>query len=46
MIKIKNKTDKKIKFPCMNSVSIGRAYDLLRADIQEHLLMAKKGIGI
>lgn len=45
MIKIKEKNGKKVNLPCMKSVSIGRAYDLLRADVQEHLTKAHNEIG-
>ena len=45
MIILKNKNEKNIFLPCLESVSIGRAYHLLRADIQEHLTMARKEIG-
>lgn len=45
MIRLKNETNKKIKLPCMQSVSVGRAYDLLRADVREHLKTAHDELG-
>ena len=37
MISLKNITDKRVDFPCLKSISIGRAYELLRADVREYL---------
>ena len=45
MINLKSKNEKNIFLPCLECVSIGRAYHLLRADIREHLTMARKEIG-
>ena len=40
MIIINEKTENKIYFPCLEMIAVGRAYDLLRADVQEHLKIA------
>ena len=45
MINITEKSEKDIFLPCLESVSIGRAYHLLLADVQEHLKLARKEIG-
>lgn len=45
MITLNNKTDKKVKLPCLKCISIGRAYELLRDDIRQHLTKARKEIG-
>lgn len=45
MITLKNKTDTKVKLPCLKSVSIGRAYELLRDDVRKYLTKARKEIG-
>ena len=45
MITLDKKMDKKVFLPCLSCVSVGRGYDLLRADIQEHLTLAQKEIG-
>ncbi len=45
MIKVNSITEKTINYPCLKCISVGRAYELLRADVQEHLKMAQKDFG-
>ncbi len=45
MITLKAKTPEIIDLPGLKSISVGRAYDLLRADMQEHLRTARKEFG-
>jgi len=45
MIKINSITPKKIDLPCLKCISVGRAYELLRSDVQQHLTEAKKELG-
>ena len=45
MIKTKGISDKKIHFPCLECISVGRAYELLRDDVRSHLTMAQKDFG-
>ncbi len=45
MFKINTITDKKLDLPCLKCISVGRAYELLRADVREHLTMAQKDLG-
>ncbi len=45
MISLKNITDRRVEFPCLKSISIGRAYELLRADVREYLTKARAEIG-
>ncbi len=45
MIKLGKKTEERLDLPCLKCISLGRAYDLLREDIRDHLRMAQKDIG-
>lgn len=45
MIILNNKTENTLNMPCLKMVAVGRAYDLLRADVQHHLKIAKREIG-
>lgn len=45
MIKLDKKTDIKMDMPCLKLVSLGRAYELLRADTREHLKKARDAFG-
>lgn len=45
MIELNNKSNKTVFFPCLKMVALGRAYELLRADVREHLTLAKKTMG-
>lgn len=45
MIVLKYKTENIINFPCLKMIAVGRAYDLLRADVQEHLTTSRREIG-
>lgn len=45
MIHLSNKTEKVLDLPCLKMVALGRAYELLRSDVREHLTMAKKTMG-
>ena len=45
MITLSELTDKKVDMPCLKMVALGRAYELLRADVREHLAMARKNLG-
>ena len=45
MVKINQITDKKIDFPCLKCISVGRAYELLRDDVRQHLAAAQKEFG-
>ncbi len=45
MINLNVKTEKTVDLPCLKCISLGRAYELLRADIREHLAKAKAELG-
>ncbi len=45
LINLDKKTDRKIDIPCLKMVSLGRAYELLRADTREHLKKVKDTFG-
>lgn len=45
MIKINSITSKKTDPPCLKCISVGRAYELLRADMQNHLKTAQRDFG-
>ncbi len=42
MIELSKKLDKKVDLPCLKMIAQGRAFELLRADVQEHLSLVKK----
>ncbi len=45
MIELNKKSGKQVDLPCLKCISLGRAYDLLRADIREHLTKAQQDLG-
>ena len=45
MIKLEKKIEKKIDLPCLKMVAQGRAYELLRAEVQAHIKQAHDDMG-
>ncbi len=45
MITLKEKTNEIIDLPCLKLISIGRAYEILRGDMQHYLKKARKELG-
>ena len=45
MIKIENLTERIVDLPCLKMVAQGRAYELLRADVQKHIKLAHDSMG-
>lgn len=45
MIELSNKLEEKLDIPCLKMIAVGRAYELLRADVREHLTKSSKEMG-
>ncbi len=45
MIKLNELTNKRIDLPCLKMISQGRAYELLRADVRDHIKKAHDTMG-